>query len=105
MDDDGFPRRIDVHLLSSSDIQIPQIALKLLVGGLQVKESLQQRRLKTSCCKWSADAACWWFDASLSFCRMVQMRALSAACETHLRYRLLKCIGLCTLLLADLLPG
>lgn len=43
MNDDGFPIYCSIDLLGSSDIQVPQLALQLLVGCLKIEQRLQQQ--------------------------------------------------------------
>lgn len=43
MDDDGLASgALDVNLLGSSDVQVAQVGLQLLVGSLEVEQSLQK---------------------------------------------------------------
>ena len=44
MNDDSFPGGIDIYFLGPCDVKIPEITLELLIGGLQVKQSLQKIR-------------------------------------------------------------
>lgn len=48
MDDDGVFGRGDINQLCAGDVQVSQVCLEVLVGGLQVEKGLEQKILIVS---------------------------------------------------------
>lgn len=49
MNDDSFPGGINIYFLGPCDVKIPEITLELLIGGLQVEQSLQNSSIIQGC--------------------------------------------------------
>lgn len=82
---------MDVHLLGSGDVQVPQVALQLLVGSLQVEQGLCKRRacMREACMEQ----------------RLPRETQLTAGVVLYLGHRLLELIGLSPTLLHNLLAA